>query len=56
MEINAELQAVLIEFPREVVEDLVVTIEAVTWNAAGRSELRHSADQDDGQATVRQSS
>src|SRR5206468_1782323 len=51
-EFEAELHVVLVELPGEVVNDLVVGVDAMARHRAGGSELCESADQHDGQATV----
>jgi len=52
VEIEAELHAVLVDFPGKVVEDLVVAVETMAWNTAGRAELRHATYEDIRQALV----
>src|SRR5260370_578413 len=48
VEIDAKLHVVLVELPGEVVEDLIVAVDPGTRDTAGRPQLRHTADQDDG--------
>ena len=45
VEIDTDFHIVLVQLPREVVEDLVIAVETMTRNAAGRTELGKSANQ-----------
>ena len=55
MKVGTELHIVFANLPGKIVEDLVVTVEAMARHAAGRPELGHSADQDDGQSRIERS-
>ncbi len=52
MVVHAELHIMLVNLPREIVDHLDVAIHAVPRNAAGRTELRYPAHQDDGETSV----
>ena len=39
MKVDTELHVVLVELPREVVEDLIVAVHSMTRQAAGRAQL-----------------
>jgi hypothetical protein len=52
MVVHAKLQVVFIDFPRKVIDDLIVAIHAVTGKAAGGSELSEVSHEDNGEARI----